>query len=249
MNKPSENIPVLLRAVRIIVAKPTEVQREALQLKQRYAQKFGATHTESQICAKAIDKVISNYSYYSAFVGGATALTGVIPGLGTVIASFGGATADSALSMKFQIEMTMAIAAICGHNIEVEEEQRLCFIVAGLGAINEAAKEKGKQMGTQAFINMTRRYLQGSTLIVLKEVFQKVGLTFTRKAVEKSIPFGVGVVIGFSANKGFTYYIGRKAKSFFLIPDDPDNAETPIVDAEEQTIEVEGTQLDEGEID
>ncbi len=161
------------------------------------------------------EKIISNYSYYAAFVGGATALTGVVPGLGTVIATFGGATADAALSMKYQIEMTMAIAVVYGHDITVEEEKRLCLIVAGLGAINQAAKDGGKSIGSKAFIKMAQQYLQGATLQAVKEIFKKLGITFTRKAVEKAIPFGVGVVIGFSANKGLTWYVGSKAKDFF----------------------------------
>ena len=53
--------------------------------------------SKDKINAKVAKKIISNYSYLTAFIGGASALTGVIPGLGTVIASFGGATADAAL--------------------------------------------------------------------------------------------------------------------------------------------------------
>lgn len=72
-----------------------------------------------------------------------------------------GATADAALSMKYQIEMTMtmAISTVYGHNIEIEEEKRLCLIVAGLGAMNEAAKEGGKQIGSKAFV---KRYYVSS---------------------------------------------------------------------------------------
>ena len=64
---------------------------------------------------------------------------------------------------------------------------------------------------------MTQQYLKGATLQAVKEIFKKVGITFTRKAAEKAIPFGVGVVIGFSANKGLTWYVGSKAKDFFKV--------------------------------
>jgi hypothetical protein len=60
-------------------------------------------------------KIIQNYSYAAAFGGGATALTGVVPGLGQIIAAFGGTTADSALCMKFQLEMIMALATLYDH--------------------------------------------------------------------------------------------------------------------------------------
>jgi hypothetical protein len=206
--------PVLLQAIELVLAKPEDIHRET----QSLIGKFRSEHqdkSKSQVRDLVVKKIISNYSYYAAFAGGATALTGVIPGLGTAIATFGGATADAALSMKFQIEMIMALASAYGHNILLEEEKRLCMLIAGLGAISEAAKEGSKSIGSKAFIKMTQEYLKGSALVAVKEVFKKVGITFTRKAAEKAIPFGVGVVIGFSANKGLTWYVGTKASDFF----------------------------------
>lgn len=217
MEDNQEKKPTLLKAIEIILADPTEVKREVLSIKSKYYQKYSESFTNDEIDIKIIDKIISNYSYYSAFVGGSTALTGVVPGLGTAIATFGGATADAAMSMKYQIEMTMAIATICGHDIEIEEQKRLCLIIAGLGTVNSAVKEGSKKLSSKAFTKMAQQYLKGATLQAVKEIFKKVGITFTRKAVEKSIPFGIGVVIGFTANKGLTYYVGSKAKDFFLI--------------------------------
>jgi hypothetical protein len=209
--------PTLLKAIELILADPAEIMKETKSIHDGYREKYRDEKTADDIADIVSEKIISNYSYYAAFVGGATALTGVIPGLGTVIATFGGATADAALSMKYQIEMTMAIAVVYGHDITIEEEKRLCLLVAGLGAINQAAKESGKAIGSKAFIKMTQQYLKGATLQAVKEIFKKVGITFTRKAAEKSIPFGIGVIIGFSANKGLTWYVGSKAKDFFKV--------------------------------
>lgn len=209
--------PVLLRAIELILADPAEIKKEAEALHAQYRKRYQDERTEDDIAEMVADKIISNYSYYAAFVGGATALTGVVPGLGTVIASFGGAAADAALCMKYQIEMTMAIAAVYGHDITRDEEQRLCFIIAGLGTINQAAKAGAKNVGAKAFVNMARQYLKGATLQAVKAIFKKVGITFTRKAAEKALPFGVGVVIGFSANKGLTWYVGSKAHDFFKV--------------------------------
>ena len=206
--------PKLLQAIELILAKPEDIQIEAEALLEAFKKRHQGK-TEYEVRDLAAKKIISNYSYFCAFSGGATALTGIIPGLGTAIAMFGGATADVALTMKFQIEMTMALATIYGHDITIEEEKRLCFLIAGLGTINEAAKEGGKAMTSKAFIKMAQQYLKGSTLVSVKEVFKKVGVTFTRKALEKSIPFGVGVIIGYSANKGISVYVGNKANAFF----------------------------------
>ncbi len=214
MSDESKDKPVLLKAVELVLANPKDIQREA----QSLVAKFTAKHEDKsadQVRELVAKKIISNYSYYSAFAGGAAALAGVVPGLGTAIATFGGATADAALSMKFQIEMTMALASVHGHNILLEEEKRICMVIAGLGAINEAAKGGGKTVGTKAFVKLAQQYLAGSTLVAVKEIFKKVGVTFTRKALEKSIPYGVGVVISFSANKGLSWYVGGKAREFF----------------------------------
>ncbi len=209
--------PPLLRAIDLVLSDPAEIMREAEALHERFREKHADESTDDEIADRTAEKIISNYSYYTAFVGGATALTGVVPGLGTVIATFGGAVADTALSMKFQIEMTMAIAVIYGHDITIEEQKRLCFVVAGLGTISHAAKDSGKSIGTKAFVKLVKEYLKGPTLIAVKQLFRKVGVTFTRKALEKAIPFGVGVVIGVGTGKALTWYVGQKAKDFFRI--------------------------------
>lgn len=209
-----EEKPKLLQAVELILAKPESIKRESLQVVEKI-RKANPAKKESEIRELASRKVISNYSYFAAFAGGTTALTGVVPGIGTAVAVSGGASADAVACMKFQIEMTMALATVYDHDILNEEEKRLCYLIAGLGAMSQAAKEGGRAVGSKAFVNLVQQYLKGSSLQAVKEIFKKLGVTFTRKALEKAIPFGVGVVIGFSANKGLTWYVGSKARDFF----------------------------------
>jgi hypothetical protein len=113
--------------------------------------------------------------------------------------------------------MAMALATVYGHDITDHEKQRLCFLIAGLGVTAEAGKKGATTASTKAFVRMMQQSLKGATLQTVKEVFKKLGITFTRKAVEKAIPFGVGVIISFSANKGLTWYVGTKAKAFFKV--------------------------------
>ena len=82
--------PQLLQAVEFVLADPADIKREVLALKREFDRKYCDSKPESQINKMLADKIISNYSYYAAFVGGATGLTGVVPGLGTVLATFGG---------------------------------------------------------------------------------------------------------------------------------------------------------------
>jgi uncharacterized protein (DUF697 family) len=211
----SDDTPALLKAIEIIIASPETIQKDVRQMEEKYYKKYSSKMTEEQIQDRIADHIVSNYSYYTAFTGGATALTGVVPGLGTVIASIGGAAADAAVSMKWEIEMVMALAAVYGRDITIEEERRVCFLIAGLGVLNNAAKKGSAEVSSKAMVKMVQQYLKGPTLVAVKEVFKKVGLTFTRKSLEKAIPFGIGVVIGFSANKGLTWYVGKKARDFY----------------------------------
>ncbi|GGF56400.1 MAG: EcsC family protein [Terasakiella sp.] len=210
----NHNKPKFLQAVEMVLAKPEDIKQETVNLLEKF-KKDKPDKTENEIRKLVSDKIISNYSYYSAFSGGTTAVTSIIPGIGTAVAITGGAAADAIACIKFQIEMTMALATVYGHDILDEEKRRLCYIIAGLGSISQAAKSGGNTIGKKAFSKLVQQHLKGATLQAVKEIFKKVGITFTRKAVEKSIPFGIGIIIGFSANKGLTWYVGSKARDFF----------------------------------
>ena len=207
--------PALLKALELIVASPEAIKKETDKLILKFNTKYSGRKTENEIQKLIAKKIISNYSYYCAYSGGATSLTGIVPGIGTITSAVGGASADIVLCMKFQIEMIMSLAHLHKHEIETEEGKRLCFLIAGLGAINKATQKGGQEIGSKAFIKMLKQYLKGSTLTAVKEVFKKVGITFTRKSLEKSIPFGIGCALSISINKGIALYAGNKGQAFF----------------------------------
>ena len=140
-DEPPKEKMTLIKAIELVLAKPENIKKETDNILTKYRKRYKDERDEEDIKELVANKVIKNYSYMSAFSGGTTALAGVIPGLGTVVSVAGGATADVALCMKFQIEMTMALAHIYDHDILEEEEKRLCFIIAGLGAVNQAAQK------------------------------------------------------------------------------------------------------------
>lgn len=214
-NEVTENKSNLLKAIEFVIAKPENIKKEATQLLDEF-KKSNPKKSTPEIQKLVSKKIISNYSYYAGFSGGTTALSGVVPGIGTAVAIGGGASADLIACMKFQIEMTMALATVYGHDILNEEEKRLCYMIAGLGAINKSAQEGGKTVSSKAFVKLVNTHLKGAALTTVKEIFKKVGITFTRKALVKAIPFGVGVIVGFAANKGLTLYVGSKARDFFI---------------------------------
>ncbi|MDN3436492.1 EcsC family protein [Planococcus sp. APC 3900] len=220
--------PAILKAVEIIIASPESIQKQVQQMEAKYNKKYSKKMTEDQIKDKVADHIISNYSYYTAFAGGTSALPGVIPGIGTAVAMVGGAASDAALTMKWEIEMVMSLATVYGVDITIDEEQRLCYLVAAFGVMNEAAKKGVAGFGAQSLKKMVQQYLKGPTLVAVKAAFKKVGVTFTRKALEKGIPFGVGVVVGTSSNKVLTLYVGKKAKDFFKTREFEVDGDDPI---------------------
>lgn len=226
----------LLRAVEAIAILPEDAQAIAKQYLDQSKRRFPADE-DWRHQLRAADKIIGRYSRLAAMVGTASGLPGIIPGLGTAIAVVGGATADSVICMKLQVDMCMCLAAVFEYDIVSEDGKHLAFLIAATGTAQRAGVETGARIGSQAGVRVLRQYLKGTALQAVKQAFRRVGVTFTRKAVEKAIPFGVGASIGGAANYWLTRYVGRQAKQWFIIdqgyraPDDADGASDDEDDA------------------
>ena len=59
--------------------------------------------------------------------------------------------------------------------------------------------------------------LRGTTLKAVKGAFRKIGIVSTRRALEKALPFGVGVAVSGGADYVLTRYVGNQAKEWFVI--------------------------------
>ena len=216
----------LLRAVESIAISPADAQRLAGQ----YLTKCGGgkdgngsgrsgapDEPTPRDRRRAADRIIRRYSRLAASFGGATALAGVVPGLGTALATLAGGLADTAACMKLQVDMCMCLAAVFGYDITSEDTRHLVYLIAATGAVERAGVKGTVHVGSKAGVKMLRQYLQGAALQAVKQAFKKVGVTFTRKALEKTIPFGVGVVVSGTANYLLTRFVGGEARKWFEI--------------------------------
>ena len=196
MSKSSEGIGSrLLRAVELIAISPEDATKIAERYLDQSRQRFpGDSEWNHQL--RVSDKIVGRYSKLAMMVGGASALPGVIPGIGTAVAMVGGATTDSLVCMKLQVDMCMCMAAAFKYDITSEDGKHLAFLIAATGSIQRAGVTTGTTVGSKAGVNMLRQYLKGATLQALKQAFRRVGITFARKSAEKATPFGVGAVIG-----------------------------------------------------
>ncbi len=206
----------LLRAVEAIAISPRDAEAIAEQYRNQSKARFPNSECwDHQL--RAADKIIGRYSRLAAMVGTASGLPGIIPGLGTAVAMVGGAATDSLVCMKLQVDMCMCLAAAFKYDITSEDGKHLAFLIAATGTVQRAGVETGARVGSQAGVRMLRQYLKGTALQAVKQAFRRAGVTFTRKALEKAIPFGIGAGIGGVANYGLTRYVGRQAKQWFII--------------------------------
>ena len=141
------------------------------------------------------------------------------PGMGTLLATLGGASADMALSMKWQAEMVMALAALQGHDLHDAQVRERCVMLAGLGVIagtGKAGRAGGRlgPMSQQAFVDFAQQRLQNFSAAALRQLFRRLGTTTGRRSLEKLAPFGVGLVWGSSFNKMTTVLVGERAWAY-----------------------------------
>lgn len=213
-NTSSDDGSRLLKAVQAIAISPKDARALVDGYREQLKPLKLDVHAERNALA---DRIITRYSKLAATSGVTTGLIGAVPGLGTAAAILVGGGTDIAVSLKLQVDMCMCLADAYGHDLNAADAQHLAFIVAAGGALEQAGTKAGVELGTRAGVRLVRQYLKGAVLEFLKQLFKKLGLVFTRKALEKAIPFGIGALVGGSANYAMTKYVGEKAREFFTM--------------------------------
>lgn len=164
---------------------------------------------EAKTIAEACTEVVSHYSNLTAFSGAATAIPAVVPGLGTVVALTGGALADVALILKFEVEMALVLTHLHGYDIRDERERQIAFLLASVSTYDakhgrnfflDIAEAEG-----QALWNYAPREISKLLLIVMA----KLAVSSIGKGLAKAIPF-LGVAVGASVNKMLTRRVGQR---------------------------------------
>lgn len=161
-------------------------------------------------------KIIARYSKISATSGAATSLTSIVPGLGTAVSMVAGGTIDVAISMKLQVDMVMCLAAAYDYDLNNEDAKHMSFLIAGLGALEQAGTTQTSKLASKAGVKMVERYLRGAALETIKQIFKTIGINFTKSALKKALPFGIGVVVSSSTNYVLTKFVGKQALDWFV---------------------------------
>lgn len=205
-----------MKMVEAIAISPEDA-RTLVNQYQKQAIKSSPSATEAKIQDAVVEKIISRYSKLAATSGAATALPGVVPGIGTAVSALGGGLADISVCMKLQIDMTMCLAVAINGEMSNEDAKQMSYIIALYGSLEQMGSAGATRIASKAGVRMVKQYLKGPALQVIKELFAKIGITFTQKAAAKVIPFGIGVIVGGAANYALTAYVGKTARDAFRL--------------------------------
>src|SRR4051812_5838185 len=118
----------LLTAVERIVARSASVRAtvDGIQAKVRSTRE----DLKGQALRDAVaESVVAHYGTRAAIAGGASALPGLIPGPGSLVAALGGTFAELTLLLKWEVEMALALSHLYGFDIEQPAERQLAFLM------------------------------------------------------------------------------------------------------------------------
>ena len=119
----------ILKAVAVLAISPAD----ATALAARHRARFDRAHpgaSEREAVEAVSRAIVRRYARLTAGSGGLTALSGVIPGVGTLAAMVGGGLADVTVTMKLQADMAMCLAAAAGWDLTGEDARHLSFLMA-----------------------------------------------------------------------------------------------------------------------
>ncbi|MBQ8036867.1 MAG: hypothetical protein IJ268_07740 [Proteobacteria bacterium] len=151
--------------------------------------------------------VIMHYANLCAAGGGASALTGLIPGLGSILSVFGAGAVDAFLALKFELEMSLALAYLAGYDISDPKERKLAFIMA-CSSIEDAYKAE-KEPNIKSVIDLAvGEYSTRELSKTLTKAFARAIMFVTAKKWTRFFPL-VGIAIGASINIVLTTKLGH----------------------------------------
>lgn len=205
-----------MKMVEAIAISPQDA-RELVAQYEKQAISSAPSAKAEKIQDAVVDKIINRYAKLAATSGAATAIPGVIPGIGTMVGAVGGGLADISVCMKLQIDMTMCLAVAINGKMSNEDAKHMSYIIALYGSLEQMGSSSATRIASKAGVRMVQKYLKGPTLQIIKELFAKIGIAFTKKAAIKVIPFGIGMIIGGTANYALTTYVGKAARDTFRL--------------------------------
>lgn len=152
--------------------------------------------------------IVMHYSNLCAAGGGASALPGMIPAVGTVMSIFGAGALDAMLALKFELEMTLALSHLGGFDISDPRERKLAFLLAC--ASLEEAYDSEHEMSLLGIMDLAMgEYSTRELSKTMIKTLARVIMLVAAKRWTRFFPV-VGIAIGASVNKVLSTHMGHE---------------------------------------
>jgi len=198
----------LLKAVERIVDSPAKIQARVDEAMEA-ARSALPDDAPALLVRQTVERqLVSSYSNRTALAGGAAALPGLIPGLGSLAAVLGGGLLDMTLCLKFEVEMVLALAAARGYDIEDKRERQLAYLLAAAHTYEASGGRNPLPDLIKTEIDAIWHYTPRQLGKLVAALFVKLALLFAGKGLTRAIPF-IGVVVSSAANKTLTSRVGK----------------------------------------
>lgn len=127
-----------------------------------------------------------------------------------------GLPADLALLAWIQSRLVLSIAAVYGHDMGDHLERATdLLIIQGIHSSRDVARRALVRATEKALRKLILRHLRKNPLVVVKQLFRVVGITFTRKALlEKGIPL-VAVPLSAGVNEVSTRLLANQSIRYY----------------------------------
>ena len=198
----------LLKAVERFVDSPRKIRQQVDAILEGARDSLPVDATEEQVRRVVEREIVSHYSNRTALAGGAAALPGLIPGLGTITALVGGGILDMTACLKFEVEMVLALAAVRGYSIEDRRERQLAYLLAAAHTYEATGGKNPLPDLVKTEIDAIWHYTPRQLGKLVAALFVKLALVLAGKGLTRAIPF-IGVVVSSAANKTLTQRVGR----------------------------------------
>jgi hypothetical protein len=191
-----------------------------------------AAEAEGTTVEAKVSSILRRFKRELTAVGAATGAVAASPGLGTAAAA-SALAADMAWFGMRATDLIMAIGAVHGHTESTMEERR-AWVLAVLAFGDDAGKQfksllrevdgslvpvgdqvGGKAAGLFGGDAATVEALRRLNTTLASQVATKYGTRRSVLAVGKLLPFGIGAVVGGTANYTFVRVVGKQANRFF----------------------------------
>lgn len=193
-------------------------------VEKRWEHALGVAASATGSVEDRVAEITRAFAREMAAVGAAVGATAAVPGagavtlVGTTAVELGWFTARAG-------DLILSIAATHGHTSGSVEQRRawilsvLAFGDTAAAGFTRVAGEVGKGLGKRATGRVPAETLRAINRTLGRTIVTKYGTKRGAVALGRALPFGIGAVIGGSANYVFVRAVARQANTFFrLLP-------------------------------